>query len=99
MLYETQTSQWKPLAITSAANPVWSNDSEVLYVHAHQAGNRPILRLSIPDGKIEEVLNLSDFHVGNITHDDFAGITLDDVPLMHAEFSSGNLCSMNLLQR
>jgi len=39
---------------------------------------------------IEEIANLNNFRIGNVTHDDFAGITPDNVLLMHTEVSSGN---------
>jgi len=96
MLYDTKTAVWKTLAITSAANPVWSNDSKALYLHAYRAENRPVLRVSVPDGQIEEIANLNNFHASNVTHDDFAGITTDNVLLMHTEVSSGNLFTMDL---
>lgn len=98
-LYDTKAAKWKTLAATSAALPVWSKDSHFLYVHAYRSPNRPILRISVPDGRIEEVADLKNFHSGNITHADFAGITPDGVPLMHAEVSSGNLYSMDLRQK
>jgi Tol biopolymer transport system component/DNA-binding winged helix-turn-helix (wHTH) protein len=99
MLYDMQTKIWKTLAVTSAANPVWSKDSKALYIHAYRAENRPIIRVSVPEGKMEEIANLNNFRSGNVTHDDFAGITLDDLPLMHAEISSGNLYTIDLGQK
>ena len=96
MLYDTKTAAWKTLAVTSAANPVWSNDSKALYIHAYRAENRPVFRVNVPDGKIEEIANLNNFRIGNVTHDDFAGIMPDNVLLMHTEVSSGNLYSLDL---
>jgi hypothetical protein len=34
-----------------------------------------------------------------VGHDDFAGIALDNVPLMLTEFSGGNLYTLNLGQK
>ncbi len=87
------------LASTSAAHPTWSLDSKALYIHAYLAENKPVYRVSVPDGKITEIANLSNFHVGTITLADFAGITPDDVPLMHADVSSGNLYALDLKPR
>jgi Tol biopolymer transport system component len=99
MLYDTEKLTWQTLAVISGANPAWSKDSKALYIHAYRTPNRPILRVSVPDGHIEEIANLNNFPGGNVTHDDFAGITLDNVPLMHTEFSSGNLYTMDLGQK
>jgi Tol biopolymer transport system component len=99
MLYDTEKLTWQTLAVISGANPVWSKDSKALYVHAYRAPNRPVLRVSVPDGRMEEIANLNNFSDGDVTHDDFAGITLDNVPLMHTEFSSGNLYTLDLEQK
>jgi hypothetical protein len=48
---------------------------------------------------MEEVANLNNFRGGDVTHDDFAGITLDNVLLVHTEFSSGNLYTLDLGQK
>jgi Tol biopolymer transport system component len=96
MLYDTKTQIWKTLAITSAALPVWSRDSKALYIHAYRAENRPIYRVSVPDGQMKEIAGLGNFRADSVAHADFAGITLDNVPLMHTEISSGNLYTLDL---
>ena len=99
MLYDTEKLTWQTLAVTSGANPVWSKDSKALYIHAYRAPNRPVLRVSVPDGRMEEIASLNSFPGGDVIHDDFAGITLDNVPLVHTEFSSGNLYTLDLGQK
>lgn len=99
MLYDTEKLTWQTLVVTSGANPVWSKDSKALYIHAYRAPNRPVMRVSIPDGRLTEIANLTNFPAGDVTHDDFAGITPSDVPLMHTEFSSGNLYTLDLAQK
>jgi hypothetical protein len=84
------------LATTSAAYPVWSRDSKALYIHAYLADKKPVYRVSVPDGRMDKIADLSNFHVGSITLADFSGITPDDVPLMHADLSSGNLYTLDL---
>ena len=99
MLYDTKTMVWTTLASTSASWPVWSNDSKALYVHAYQAENEPILRVSVPEGKIDRISDSRSFRAGSITHATFAGITPDDVLLMHAEVANGNLYSLDFEQK
>jgi Tol biopolymer transport system component/DNA-binding winged helix-turn-helix (wHTH) protein len=99
MLYDTKTQIWKTLAVTSAALPVWSRDSKALYIHAYKAENKPIYRVSVPDGQMKEIAGLNNFRVDSVTHADFAGITLDGTPLMHTEISSGNLYALDLKSR
>ena len=99
MVYDTKAQTWKTLAVTSAAHPVWTKDSKALYVHAYREPNKPILRVSVPDGQMKEIAGLSNFRAGSIAHGDFAGITPDEIPLMNAEISSGNLYSLDLGQK
>jgi Tol biopolymer transport system component len=96
MLYDTKTARWQTLAATAADHPFWSKDSKALYFHASFIDKKPIYRVSVPDGQIAEIADLSNFHVETITLADFSGITPDDVPLVHAQVSSGNLYTVNL---
>ncbi len=98
MLYDTRTSTWRRLAQTSAAWPMWSNDSGSLFVHAYQADDAPILRIAVATGKVDTVANLKDFRVGPIARATFAGLTPGNIPLMHVEATSGNLYSLDFDQ-
>jgi len=98
MLYDAQTATWKKLAATSAAYPAWSKDGKALYFSARLEDKKPIYRVSVPNGRLEKIADLSNFHVGSIALADFSGITPDDVPLMHAQISSGNLYTLSLEQ-
>ncbi|MEG9432067.1 winged helix-turn-helix domain-containing protein [Terriglobus sp. ADX1] len=96
MLYDTATSTWKTLLDMPADHPVWSNDSKSIVFRARAVDKKPIYRISVPDGRLEEVADLSNFNAGTITLADFSGIMPDGVPLMHVEVSSGNLYAINL---
>lgn len=96
MLNDTKTSLWRSLAVTSASWPVWSKDSKAVFIHAYQAENEPILRVSVPDGGIEMITNLTNFRADTITHTNFAGMTNLGLPLMHIEMESGNLYTLDL---
>jgi dipeptidyl aminopeptidase/acylaminoacyl peptidase len=99
MLYEVATRSWKTLATTSVADPVWSTDSKTLYFHAYMAPMGPICRISVPDGRIEEIASLKNFPAGSTSRYFFAGITPDNVPLAHAEIDSSNLYTIDLNPR
>ncbi|HZL27781.1 MAG TPA: winged helix-turn-helix domain-containing protein [Acidobacteriaceae bacterium] len=99
MLYDTKTDTWKTLSDIVADHPFWSKDSKSLYFHASFVDRKPIYRVNVPDGQIAEVADLDNFHAGSMTLADFSGLTPDDVPLMHAEVSSGNLYTLDLKQQ
>lgn len=96
MLYDVQAGKWSTLATTSVADPVWSNDSKAIYIHAFMAETQPIYRVSVPDGRLEEIANLSSFRAGDTADYFFVGITPQNVPLVRARTSTGNLYSLDL---
>jgi Tol biopolymer transport system component/DNA-binding winged helix-turn-helix (wHTH) protein len=99
MLYEVATHTWSTLATTSVADPVWSSDSKSIYIHAFMADTQPIYRVSVPDGHLDEVADLSAFRAGDTADYFFVGITPDNLPLVRARTSTGNLYSLNLDDR
>jgi hypothetical protein len=48
---------------------------------------------------MHKITDLSNFHIGSIALADFSGITPDNVPLMHADISSGNLYNLDLKEQ
>ena len=99
MLYDTKSTGWQTLTGIYTDHPVWSNDGKALYFHASFVEKKPIYRISISDGVLTEIADLSNFHVGSIALADFSGLTPDDVPLMHTQVSTGNLYALDLNQR
>ncbi len=95
-LYDTATQVWKTLANTSVADPVWSSDSKAIYIHAFMADTQPIYRVSVPDGHLEQAASLSGFRAEDTADYFFVGITPDNVPLVRARTSTGNLYSLDL---
>ena len=95
-LYDTATRTWKTLANTSVADPVWSFDSKAIYIHAFMADTQPIYRVSVPDGRLQEAASLSGFRAEDTADYFFVGITPDNVPLVRARTSTGNLYSLDL---
>jgi Tol biopolymer transport system component/DNA-binding winged helix-turn-helix (wHTH) protein len=96
LLYDVITRAWTTIATTSVADPVWSADGKAIYIHAFMADTQPIYRVSVPDGHIEEVANLSAFRAGDTADYFFVGITPDNLPMVRARTSTGNLYSLDL---
>jgi Tol biopolymer transport system component/DNA-binding winged helix-turn-helix (wHTH) protein len=96
MLYDVRAQSWKVLAVTSAADPVWSFDGKSIYVHAYMAPMGPICLISVPDGRIEQIASLKDAPQGTVARYFFSGIEPDGTPLVHAETDDSNLYMMDL---
>lgn len=99
MVYDLSTHTWSTLATTSVADPVWSADSKAIYIHAFMADTQPIYRVSVPGGHLEEVASLSAFRAGDTADYFFVGVTPDNLPLVRARTSTGNLYSLDLDKR
>ncbi len=96
MLFDVATRTWRLLAETSVADPVWSDDSTAIYIHAFMAPTQPIYRVDIPSGHLEQIADLASFRSGEAADYFFCGITPDNVPLVRARSSTGNLYSLDL---
>ncbi len=99
MIYNVATHAWSTLATTSVADPVWSADSKAIYFHAFMADTQPIDRISVPDGHLDKVADLSAFRAGDTADYFFVGITPDNLPLVRARTSTGNLYSLDFDKR
>lgn len=96
MLFDVANSTWRLLAQTSVADPVWSADSTAIYIHAFMADTQPIYRVDIPSGRLQQVADLASFRAGETADYFFCGISPDNVPLVRARSSTGNLYSLDL---
>jgi Tol biopolymer transport system component len=99
MLFDVARQRWSELASTGASDPVWSNDSKAIFIHAFLAENQPILRVSVPNGEVKVVAGSEDFHSGEPADYFFGGMTPDEVPLVRPRVGTGNLFMMDLDRR
>jgi Tol biopolymer transport system component len=96
MLYDVGARTWRLLAETSVADPVWSTDSKAIYIHAFMSPTQPIYRVDVPSGQLQQVADLNSFRSVETADYFFCGITPDNVPLVRARSSTGNLYSIDL---
>lgn len=96
MLYDVGRRQWKELAATSAADPIWSVDSKSVYIHAFLDEKEPILKVSVPEGVIHVVADLNGFHNQETVNYFFGGLTPANEPLVEPRIGTGNLYTLDL---
>ncbi len=96
MIYDVAQREWKELARTSAADPIWSADSKSVYVHAFLEDQQPILKIDVPDGRVHMVADLSAFHDRATINYFFGGLTPANQPLVQPRIGTGNLYSLDL---
>lgn len=95
-LFDSVERRWRDLALTSAADPVWSSDSKSIFVHAFLADREPILRIGVPDGVVHVVADLTNFRNGENTNYFFGGVTPANAPLVQPRIGTGNLYTLDL---
>lgn len=98
LLFDTATRHWRTIAQTTAADPVWAANSSALYFHASLAELQPIYRISLPEGRLEQVGNLSSF-TNHPTDYFFSGLDPHDAPIVRSRTATGDLYTLNLEQR
>jgi hypothetical protein len=67
-----------------------------LFLHASLDPAQPIERVSIPDGKVTEVVRLAESRENDAVDYVFGGLTLDNRPLIRARVFTGNVYSLDL---
>lgn len=96
MLYDVKAQSWRVLAVTSAADPVWSSDSRYLYFHAYMAPLNPVSRIEVPSGHVEPVVTIKDFPARTVSRYFFSGLTPDNAVIINVELDDSNLYSLDL---
>ena len=99
MIYDVARRSWQELARTSAADPTWSLDSRSIYLHAFLDEKQPIVRISVPAGKIEKVADLSAFHDRVTVNYFFGGLTPNNEPMVEPRIGTGDLYTLDLKSR
>ena len=96
MLFDRTTGVWKTLASRPAADPVWSQDGKWVYFHDFVEESQGIYRVSVPDGRVEQITELGNLQSIDIADFRFVGLAPGEVPLIRARMSTANIYSADL---
>lgn len=91
MLYDVKTQRWTTLASTSASDPVWSADSRAIYFHALTEKFKPLYRVNVATGRLDQVATLRSFHPDQPEDFSFCGLSPDDLPFVRISRRSADL--------
>ena len=91
LLLDVRTGRWRPLPVRSGADPAWSGDSRFLYLHEPLDPAQPIDRISVPDGRVQQLVKLSFSPESDAAGYIFGGLTQYDEPLIVERTFTGNL--------
>lgn len=98
MLYDFHTQRWSGL-VQGDGSITWSHDSKFVYLRLKQ-GTQPakLVRIHVPDGKIEQVADLKDITLGGYWSD-WVSLLPDDSPLLLLDRSAEDIYRLNLQYR
>jgi len=95
MLYDFQTQKWSELA-KAFGSIAWSHDSKSIYLHLkHETKPAKLVRISVPDGHIQRVLDLKGLTLGGLWPD-WVSLLPDDSPLLMFDRSTEEIYRLDL---
>ena len=95
-LYDIGTKAWLPLATSRFGYENWSHDSSYLYAEDYSDKIDDIVRVHIPDGKLERLFSLKDIPRGFDPWDFWVGLTPDDSVLLMRDRSTQEIYSLDV---
>jgi DNA-binding winged helix-turn-helix (wHTH) protein len=99
-LYDLHTRQWSafPEAARGIAESVWSHDNKSVYQCRGNGDQLEVVRISVPDGKVERVLELKEGSLGGYWPG-VIGLLPDDSPLLMLNKSKQEIYTFDLQYR
>ena len=97
MLYDLKTDRWSELA-QGWGSIVWSHDSRSVYLRKHETKPAELIRISVPDGKVQRVLDLTGVTLGGLWPD-WISLLPDDSPLLMLDRSTEEIYRLDLEYR
>ena len=99
LLFDRARQQWTTLSTHGAGDPAWSRDSRFLFFQDFLEPGKPIYRISIPSGQIEQVATMANLRPIAATDYRLIGLAPGDLPIVSAHTSTVNLYSVDLNER
>jgi Tol biopolymer transport system component len=99
-LFDLQTQRWSTLTEHTGpwGYPTWSHDSKWIYALKSYKGKFSIQRISVPDGKLDTVVDLSDVHLtGSLVY--WFGLDPADNPLTLRDNGTSDIYALTLDRR
>ena len=98
-LYDVATKQWRTLLARAAADPVWSPDSRSIYADAFTEPGQPVYRVSIADGRTEDLGGIRNFRSTAFSDLVLCGVLHDGTVAVRGRLTTANLYALQLVKR
>jgi Tol biopolymer transport system component len=95
-VYNFSTRAWTKLAKASIGYPTWSHNGDSIFFLNHLAGGDQVFRVSINNHKVEEVIDLKNFHGAPFLIGYWFGLAPDDSPLLIQDAGTWDFHALSL---
>lgn len=95
-VFDFSSQEWKKLVHMSIGYPQWSHRGESIFFLHHLSGGDKWCRVMIRSGKIDEVLDLKDFHQAPFELGYWVGLAPDDSPLLVRDAGTRDFYALGL---
>jgi serine/threonine protein kinase/Tol biopolymer transport system component len=96
MLYDAEKKSWAQLAEARFGFENWSHDGKYLYAEDYSDNKDDMVRVSVPDGKMERLLSLKEVPRGFDPWEFWVGLAPDDSPLLMRDRSTQEIYSLDV---
>jgi hypothetical protein len=96
LLYDLARKTWSPLATSRFGYENWSRDGSYLYAEDYPDKIDDIVRVHVPDGRIERLFSLKDVLRGFDPWDFWVGLTPDGSVLLMRDRSTQEIYSLDV---
>jgi DNA-binding winged helix-turn-helix (wHTH) protein/Tol biopolymer transport system component len=100
MLYDLKTKRWSELA-RAGGSIVWSHNNQFVYLHLNSGADpsgAQVVRISVPDGKVQHILDLKGVNLGGPSPD-WISLLPDDSPLLMLDKGTEEIYRLDLEYR
>jgi len=99
LVFDRTNGRWSQLGPTAGRfnNPVWSRDGRYIYIQSLDEDGSPVLRIGVPDGRIEKVASFQELSPGTVVN--YWGITPDGAPIASFDFLTADIYTVDPAQR
>jgi Tol biopolymer transport system component/DNA-binding winged helix-turn-helix (wHTH) protein len=99
MLLDRSTGRWSALTAHGAGDPTWSADSHAVYFQDFLEPGKPIYRVSVPDGKLQQVATIANLLPVAATDFRLIGLAPGDLPVVTARTPAVDFYQLDLNER
>ena len=96
MLFDRAQERWTTLAVHGVGDPTWAHDGHSVYFQDFLERGKPIYRVAVPAGPVEEVATINNLRPIAATDYRLIGLAPGDLPVVSARTSTVNLYRVDL---